>query len=144
MIDPLVTVVQVAILASQLASITAGRIASKAHFATPTESGAWPTPSRALVLTYLPGAAPDVSAGQHRIRVEALCYGTSQLDAGQVYLALQELCNVEGRRIVPTPSGNAMLYYLLLDGSPTYDLEPNLKLDFVRVPLKAAVHQQPL
>jgi hypothetical protein len=122
---------------------TAGRIAAKHKFGM-VEAGGWPTPSKALQLTYDGGGTPDVNAGMERARLEARCYGGSQAEANQVYARLMAICEAFQRATVSTGDGTALLYYFVPDTSGQHDREPlgDLGVDMVRVFVKAAAHHE--
>lgn len=122
---------------------TAGRIAAKHKFGM-VESGGWPTPAKALQLTYDGGGTPDVRAGMERARLEARCYGASQVEASAVYNRLIALCETFQRCTVSTGDGLALLYYLVPDTSGGHDREPlgESGIDMVRVFLQAAAHHE--
>ncbi len=120
---------------------TAGRIAVKHKFGM-VETGGWPTPSKALQLTYDGGGTPDVRAGMERARLEARCYGGSQAEANQVYARLMAICETFQRVTVSTGEGLALLYYLVPDTSGQHDRDLDVSVDMVRVFLKAAAHHE--
>ena len=128
---------------SDLNVLTAGRIAAKHKFGM-VEAGGWPTPSKALQLSYDGGGTPDVNAGMERARLEARCYGPSQAEANQVYGRLLAQCETFQRTTVMTGDGLALLYYLVPDTTGQYDRELDVNVDMVRVFLKAAAHHEPV
>jgi hypothetical protein len=90
--------------------LTAGRIAAKHKFAMveKTVTGKAPAgrrPRKALQLSYDGGGTPDTTAGMERARLEARCYGPSQVEANQVYNRLMALCESFQRTTVATGDG---------------------------------------
>lgn len=122
---------------------TAGRVASKHKFGLDAADNedAWPTPSKALTVGYVPGGAVDLYAGQQRSRLEARCYGASQEEANRVYGALATICDASERAVVSTDRGNGLLYWLVLDDSPEYLKDGDLNIDLARVSLRACAHR---
>jgi hypothetical protein len=120
---------------------TAGRIAAKHKFGM-VEAGGWPTPSKALQLTYDGGGTPDTYAGMERSRLEARCYGASQAEANQVYNRLLAICETFQRTTVSTGDGLALLYYLVPDTTGQHDRDIDVSVDMVRVFVKAAAHHE--
>ena len=120
---------------------TNGRIAAKHKFGM-AEDALWPTPSKALQLTYDGGGTPDAYAGMERARLEARCYGGSQAEANQVYHRLLAICEGFQRVEVSTGEGRALLYYLVPDTTGQHDRDPDVQVDMVRVFLKAAAHHE--
>ena len=130
-----------------LNAVIAGRGAAKHKFALVEQSvngqgATWPTPSKALQLTYDGGGTPDAYAGMERARLEARCYGASQAEANQVYHQLLATCEAFQRCEVETSEGTALLYYLVPDTSGQHDRDPDVSVDMVRVFLKAAAHHE--
>lgn len=139
-IDPLAATLALCRADTTLALLVNSQIAEKHKFGMP--SGGWPTPSKALQLAPDFGAEPDLSAGMQKLRLEARCYGDRPSEAMRVYRALVERTRTANRKVVATSNGNALVYWLLLDGSPRVEQDPDTHVDLVIVPLKAAVAEQ--
>ncbi len=145
MIDLLETVITYLSADADLRLLVGDRIAPKHQFAIPDlpgQTGAWPTPSKALTLSYDPGATPDVYAGWERGRLDVKCYGESPQEAGKVYRRLIDMQDAFLRTTVQTGQGKALLYYLVQDTSAQADRDPDVRIDLVRVMFKAATHHE--
>lgn len=142
MIDPLVAVIAYLLEHPDLASL-GGRIAAKHKFAMGAQDDAtmrgWPTPSQALQLSYAPGEPPDLSGAIGRVRLDGRCYGASQADALSVAAALLGICDAFQRTPIGTSEGAALIYWIVPDDSPAFDRDPDTTVDFVSIPLRAAV-----
>jgi hypothetical protein len=90
-----------------------------------------------LAVTPVPGEAPDLDAGMQRMRGDARAYAGTPAKAGAVVNRLRALCSDFTRCRVMTPSGEiALLYWLVPDDSPEHGFDTDLKMDFVRLPLR--------
>lgn len=147
-ISPVAAVIQYVSQDTDLAALIGGQVAEKHKFSMPVPSAGttrgWATPSMALRLRPDPGATPDVSAGQQRIRLEAACYGRTPAECEQVYMALVQLCrrSSEARSTVQTGNGLALLYYIIVDSSVSLDIESEVTVDKYVCYLRAAVSEQ--
>ncbi len=142
MIDPVVTSIELVRRDANLRTLVALRIAEKHKFGLPdTDPLRWDkeTQAQAVQLNQAPGTTPDWSSGRTLVRLEARCYGASAREAAQVAQKLIALTHAADRVIVPTDDGNAFLYWLLPVDSPTAGFDPVIELDYVLVPLHAAV-----
>lgn len=122
---------------------TEGRVASKHKFGLDSadDEDAWPLPSKALTIGYVPGGTADLYGGQQRSRLEARCYGASQEEANRVYGTLAAICDASERTVVSTDRGNGLLYWLVMDDSPEYLKDGDLNIDLARVSLRACAHR---
>ncbi len=140
MIDPLAACIALLFADADLNLLTAGRIAVKHKFALPeSDLSRWPTPSKALQVTEAPGGEIDLDAPRQLLRLEARCYGESEFEAMRVYKALISASRMDDRAVIDTGDGRALIYWLLMDGSPSFAFDPDLEIDTVVAPLRAAV-----
>lgn len=140
MIDPLAAIIALLFADADLNLLTSQRIAAKHKFALPsTDPLRWPTPSKALQITLSPGTQVDLDTGRQLPRLEARCYGESEFEAAKVYKAIVDASRTYDRAVVDTGDGKALIYWLLMDGSPSFLFDPDLQIDTVVAPLRAAV-----
>lgn len=144
MIDPLAAILAYLGSDADLNLLTSGRIAAKHKFAMGTRDDTtligWPTPSRALQLSYAAGELPDLDAGMLRVRLEARCYGESQVEAAQLSNRILAISRAfEYRDVISTGDGLALIYWLLPDDSPQLDRDPDIQIDMVRLFLRTSV-----
>jgi hypothetical protein len=144
MIDALAAILAYLGSDADLNLLTSGRIAAKHKFAmgdrADTTLVGWPTPSQALQLSYAAGERPDLDAGMRKVRLEARCYGESQVEASQVSNRILAICQAfEQRDVVSTGGGTALIYWLLPDDSPQFDRDPDIGIDMVRLFLRTSV-----
>lgn len=145
MIDPLAAVMSRVASDADLNLLTSGRIAAKHKYALPaTDSTRWPTPSKALVLSYGSGSDVDRDTGRQLPRIEARCYGESEYEAGRVYRAVIAITRRDDRVTAVTGDGTALIYWLLADGPPSIAFDVDVQLDMVLVALVAAVAEDPI
>lgn len=146
MIEALQTIIAFLLTEVELGQLVGQRIAPKHQFSVDTTTlGGWPTPSKALQVTYVPGAGPDVSVPVQRCRLECRCYGSSQADALIVARALIAIVRgIETRFTVQTGDGLALVYWLELDSTATFGQDPDVHVDYVQIFLKSAVHETPV
>ena len=143
MIDPLAAVIALVKADVGLQALVEDRIAERHKFGL-TTARAWPTPAPALQLLPVPGTQPDREVGFQRLRLEARCYGDRPATAGEVYAALVALTRRTNRAVVPTANGAALIYFLLLDGTPESGFDDDIKIDVQRVYLVAEVAEDPV
>ena len=152
MIDPLATIIADLTADGDLRALTAGRVAGRHAFSmadTPAgERGGWPTPARALTLTYAASGVPADTAtcgGMHMLRLEARCYGADQPDAARVWLALDAYCHAFQRRPVTLIDGTrALLFYVWPDGGPAANRDPDTRVDYLSLTVLAGVARDAL
>lgn len=149
-VDCLETIIAYVGADPDLSALTDARVANKHRFAL-ADAGAvrqgWPTPARALTLTYDgPDGEPD-TAGEpmEKARLVARGYGGSALEAGRVINQLLSLARATTRQAVPLSDGRrALLYWLWPAEAPIADFDQDVRIDVVRVVLRAAVARDPL
>ncbi len=129
---------------ADLRTLIGDRIAAKHRFAMGqadnTALSGWETPAQALQLAPDPGTPSDTSScgTMERMRLEARCYGDGQVEAAAVYNRLVALSRGFQRTTVLTGAGRALLYWFQLDGSPQFDRDPDVRVDFYRAFFLAA------
>ena len=144
-IDPLEATLALAQATASVTAVTSTRIAAKHKFATTAGgSGAWPTPAKALVLRYDVGGQQDLYTPNQQVRIAAECYGEDAGQAGRVYTAVIDLFRVHDRRVVSTSRGNALIYWVVPDGTPLSTRNEDVGIDFILVPLVAYVAERPV
>ncbi len=140
MIDPLAACIALLYADADLNLLTSQRIAAKHKFALPeTDPLRWPNPSKALQLTLSPGGEVDLDAPRQLVRLEARCYGESEFEASKVARALIDATRTYDRTVIDTGDGRALIYWLLMDGSPSFAFDADLGIDTVVAPLRATV-----
>lgn len=145
MVDTLATVIAYLRRDADLCTLVGDRIAVKHKFAMGLQGSGtlrgWPTPSKAITLVHDPGELPDLAAdcAQQRARLEARCYGESQIEAANVYNKLIRVTRNVVRTPVPLESGEqGLLYWFYPDTSAQTDYDADINVDFLRVFLRAA------
>lgn len=142
-IDPLAAIIAFFLSQPSLTARADRRIAPKHEFGIDAAAGGWPAPSQAIQLQLVDGAEPDLNVAQQNVRMVCRCYGASQAEAQQLWRAvLGVLRAIETRFTVATPAGRALVYWLLPDGSPRADVEPDVNVDFIEFALRAAVAER--
>ena len=144
-IDPLEAMLALARADTGLASVTSNQIARKHKFKAGAQSqSSWKTPSKALVIRYDVGGQQDIYVSDQCVRLAAECYGEDESQAGLVYTGLIALFRVDDRRVVTTRNGQALIYWVVPDGTPLSSRNEDIKQDFIGVPLKICVAEQPV
>src|SRR5512145_620195 len=133
MIDPYKAILAYFQSDSTLVDLVNGRIALKHKFS----KDAWPTPSKALTIAATTGYEQDKY--QSRIRFEAHCFGASQVEASTVGNRVIQLCDDFVRTASTTADGDALIYWIVTDDSPQFAFDQDIKIDFIRLQLRAAV-----
>ena len=99
----------------------------------------WPAGSSGLALTPTTGEAPD-DAGQVRLRLEARAYATTPQRAAAIIARLRVLGDDFVRTTVTTHGGlTALIYWIVPDDAPEHVFDPDIKMAYVRMPLRASV-----
>lgn len=150
LVDPLAAVIAIAAGYAPLREVTTGRIAARHEFSLEDdadgERSGWPTPARALTLTYAAdGVQQDTATcgGMHRLRLDTRCYGPDQPQAAMVYLQLDALCRAFERSTVALPDGNrAVVMYLWPESGPQAEKDPETRVDYLRVTILAGIARE--
>jgi hypothetical protein len=129
MIDPLEAVMSYLRMDGALAALIGTRIAGKRRYTDPGTT-AWKTGDKALVLR-LNGGRPNVDVAVHEVSIEARCFGGSQVEAMNVYMALVQCSRDGNREPVNTSTGQALLYSFLAASGPSMLWDPDVGMDFV-------------
>jgi hypothetical protein len=108
----------------------------------------WLPGSRAITLRLADSdGTPDTAkcGPDHRVRLEARCYGESGEDAERVWALLVGVCAAFTRQAVELPDGRRVLLSVLfpLDG-PFAEYDPDIDIDYVRCTLRAHLSSTPL
>jgi hypothetical protein len=144
-IDPLEAVLSLAQANADIAALVGNRVAAKHKFATKAGGpSAWTTPSKALVIRYDVGGQQELYIDNQCIRLAAECYGEDAQQAGRVYTAVIALFRVDDRRVAPTSQGNALIYWVVPDGTPLSTRNEDVQADMITVPLQACVAEAPV
>lgn len=146
MIDPLTVVINHLEADSALATLTNNQIASLHKFALPQAGRAWSVSAGvgALQVRYAAGGQQDWDSPVQTVRLEARCYGSSEDEAGAVWREMVRVSRETVRTSVSTTDGTGLLYWLLLDGSPRFDMDPDVRVHMVVQYLQAQVHEDSL
>lgn len=137
MIDALETVIAYLSQDGDLRTLVGARIAARHRYGLPESP--WPTGLDGLTLTPATGETPD-DAGTIRLRLEARAYASTPRRAQAIINRLRVIEEGFTRIPVALPSGTrALLYWLVFDDSPQHDYDQDIKMDFVRIPLRASV-----
>ena len=143
-IDPLEAILLLCLANAPMTAIVSGRVASKHRFAA-TDAVArssyvpWPTPAKALTIAFDTGGTPDTYTENQLLRLMASCWGEDQAEAGKVYGALVSITRSSDRSVVATSNGNALIYWVTMDGTPQFERDPDVQVDVLRVPLSVFV-----
>jgi hypothetical protein len=124
--------------------LTGGQVASRHKFALAPATNAWPAPSKALTLSYDPGATPDMYALTEQARLDVRCWGETPEEAQKVYNRLMAICDTFIRSEVHTDNGLALLYQLDPVTSARSDRDPDTHVDFIQCFVYTSVHRDPL
>lgn len=124
-VDPLSVVIQAALDFPALKDVVDTRIADRHRYG--QDEGDWEQDKPALTISTLSGTPPNLDLPLHRIALQAVCYGDTFADAGQVLLALQQFTRLTERKYIDVTEGVALLYLINLTSSPS-----KLVLDEVR------------
>lgn len=147
-IDPLEAILALAQAHPAITALTTpARIAGKHKFANrgaPASARAWKTPSKALVIRYDVGGTQEIYVADQTVRLAAECYGEDEAAAGRVYTALIDLFRSDDRRVVPTSQGNALVRWVVPDGTPLSTRNEDVGIDFIMVALSVCVAEQPV
>lgn len=143
-IDPLEAMLVLAQAHQPLTALVGDRIAAAHDFATQNKKTSWKTPSRAFVLRYDIGGQQDIHVADQCVRLAGECYGEDAADAGLVYTAIVSLFRIDERQVVDTSRGKALIYWVVPDGTPRTDRNPDVLVDFISVPLKVCVAERPV
>lgn len=115
------------------------RIAARHRFRL-TSGGGWEDTATALTVRLTTGETADLDGASNRVRAEARAYGGSSAEALSVATALLNALNGRnGRSVVTTPAGRALIYWLVADGGPSLDVDLDTGFDVAIVPLRASV-----
>jgi len=147
MIDPLETCINHVLAHPAVQATVEGRVGAKHKYAqaTSTPPAPWLLTARSITLADDGNVAPDISIGQHTGRLDVRCYGSSAYEAKQAYLAFLACVRAtETRCAVITQAGTALLYWLVMDTSPSQLYDSDLSLDFVQCFARYAVAETAL
>lgn len=146
MIDPLAVVIAHLEGESAITDIVGAQIAARHKFALPQAGRSWAVSAGvgALVVRYAPGAEVHLAVSVQTVRLEARCYGVSEDEAGALWRALAAVSRETNRASVATSDGTGLLYWLLADGSPVFELDPDLRVPAIVQSLRAQVHEDSL
>jgi hypothetical protein len=146
-VPPATTVISYLLTLTDIRERVGEQVAAKHEYGQVTEPDetprGWELGSRAITLR-LAGAdgEPDTArcAPQHRVRLEARCYGGSSEEAELVWSLLFGVCTQFQRGPVTLPDGRDVLLSLLwpLDG-PFAEYDPDTGMDYVRTTLRTVV-----
>lgn len=143
MIDGLTALIAYLGRDADLHALIGNRIAAKHKFAMDTNEmgilNGWSIPSKALVLSSIPGEPPDLDGGTERMRLEVRCYGESQAEAMRIYNQLIAISTAFVRTTTEIGAGTAVIYWFVPDGSPVFDRDPDLAIDLARGFFRASV-----
>jgi hypothetical protein len=151
MIDPIATIIAYLASSAAVRDVTGGRIAAKHKYALGLSDDdvapdAWPTAAQALRVQ--PGAGtPDFNTRTQRLDLQVTCFGESQARAMEVYRAVVSVTRDTERTRVITGDGDALLYYLVAVGAPTFGFESigeQIGVDVVTFTLRTAVAECPI
>ena len=140
MIDPMSAALRALQADGDLRDLVAGRIAERHRFGMDVDP--WSFPSKALQISLSSGGVPELSIAWQRPKLDVVCFGESPAEASRVYLALVAATRAIGRTIVHTSMGDALVYWLLIDGSPQAAYDPDLGIDTILVSLDMAVSEE--
>ena len=125
MIDPLEAILELAAKDAGVTELVEDRIAVTHEF-----GSEWEIPSKALCIRR-DGGVPDLYTPRQKPRLEVRCYGESFHEASKVYQAMVVwLRSLDGRQLVQTSEGEALVYFLVSSSEPTMMVE-----DVINVPL---------
>lgn len=146
MIDPLTVVIAHLEDDDDLVGLVAGQIASKHKFALPQASRSWAVVpgTGALQIRYAPGGAPNLDSAVQTVRLEARCYGVSEDEAAAVWRALVTVSRATNRASITTTDGTGLLYWLVQEGSPQFEIDPDVRINMVLAYMRAQVHEDSL
>jgi hypothetical protein len=102
--------------------------------------GQW-TPGSASLVVMLDGGFPDIYLPWQQPRLEVRCYGPTVYEAALIYSRLVEVSRETSRARVTTEKGLALVYWLLMESSPSQLYDPDLEMDFLMVFMRAAVNE---
>lgn len=122
-IDAIEAVVTLAEADSALDTETGSQIAVQHRYG--QDGGDWVPGSKAAVFAPL-AAAPHIHLQVQRQRFEVHCYGPTFAEAGRVWQRVNALCRFNGKRVVATGDGDALIYYLVVRVQPHADVDDEL------------------
>jgi hypothetical protein len=140
-VDPLEAVLAYVGQDADLRALIGPRLAARHKYGLPDSSPErWATGTDGLTLTPTTGEAPDLDAGMARLRLEARAYGATPRRASAIATRLRALCDAFVRTTVTTHTGvTALLYWIVPDDAPEHGYDTDIRMDFVRLPLRVAV-----
>lgn len=146
MIDPLTVVVAHLEAQASLVALVSGQIASRHKFALPQAGRSWTVAPGmgALQIRYAPGGQVNLDNSVQTVRLEARCYGVSEEEAATVWRSVIGISRATIRASVATPDGTGLLYWLILDGSPEFGIDPDVRINMVLANLRAQIHEDSL
>lgn len=146
MIDPLTVVIAHLETDTDLTGLVSGQIASKHRFALPQAGRSWTVAPGmgALQIRYAPGGVPDLDNGVQTVRLEVRCYGVSEDEAAAVWRRLVGVGRATNRESVVTTDGTGLLYWLVQESSPQFEIDPDVKINMVLAYMRAQVHEDSL
>lgn len=142
MIDALAAILRLLSNDAELTSLIGDQLAEQHKFA--QDAKGWPTPSKALQVREDGGGSADLYVGWQTPRLEARCYGERPSEAKRVYSRLVAICRQTERAVVTTAEGNALIYWLHIEGSPLMTYDVDLGIDVLTIGLRAAVAEEPV
>lgn len=108
-VDPIEALVALAKADTGLNTITGGRIDNRHHYG--QRNGDWSQTAQSLIFQAIGGPSLLDDYWQ-RIQVEAICYGDTAYQAGQVYKKLVDFTR-RNRRTVAVTEGTALINYVV-------------------------------
>ncbi len=138
-IDPLDAVIQYLKANSTLSGLVNGQIAAKNRY-----GKAW-DPGTASLVAKLDGGTPNDYVPVITARFELQCFGSTTVEAMNIWRQLVTMSRNADREEVTTGSGDrALLYNFLQDSGPSLLYEQDLELDFVLVFFRASICEKKL
>lgn len=149
MIDPFEALIALALNDTGLAGQVEGRIAVQHRYGqdagAPDEGvpGDWPLGAKSLIFS--PTAAnPQLYVQVQRVRAACRCYGMTPVDCMDVFRALVDMTRFNGKRVVNTSEGRALVYWANLLTQPQLIVDDELvwEMPYFSVVLEAEIAEE--
>lgn len=139
MIDALAAVIKRISSDNTISTLCSNRVAPKHKYSNKTMADAWKTPAKGIEVRYDPGGVPDIYSTIQNVRLLVACYGEDEYEASRLYSALVWVTRTSDRVVVTTANGQALIYWILQDGTPEQQFDLDINMPYLRVFLTARV-----
>lgn len=135
-VDPVEAILALAAADAGIAAVVGDQVAGLHRYG--KDAGDWDLDTQALTLTAATGQ-PQLALESQRLFLDALCWGPTPAEAGDVYRALAGMTRHNGRRPVTVSAGTALVYYVVINSQPVLIYDETIGLYRYEVVLAADV-----